>query len=611
MSYCINPDCPKPQNPDEHIFCQSCGLGLLLAQGYRALQIIAQGDFVSTFLAKNEDGLLCVLKQLVVKKIISSESQKALALFQQEIQLLAELGQHPQLPTLFAHFEANQCLYSVQEFMAGSNLTKLLEQEGTFSEIEIWQLLDDILPILNFIHQHQVIHRDIKPQNIILNSFFSNQGQGRRGKFVLVDFGIAKLVTDRGIIQKDPIIGSPEYAAPEQIRGQAVFASDLYSLGVTCIYLLTGIAPFELFDVVNDCWAWQDYLTEKISGRLITILDKLLTDDLTKRFDSAQEVMQTINPQKNNLIQDAIFKPAMLWKCKSTLEANSAINAVAISPDGKLLASGGDDKNIGLWQIETRAAMAIFTGHLQAIKSVAFSPDGTTLASGSDDRTVKLWNINECQEICTFKGHSNAVKSVVFSPDGTILASGSWDKTIKLWNLKGGLEQTLTGHNLQVTAVAFSACGQFLASASCDRTVRLWHLSSGSSFVFKGHIWAVLAVAFSPDGKMLASGSDDNTVILWDRKTKKALYTFSGHSWSVTSIAFTPDNELLFSGSWDKTIKLWNLKTGKEIGTLNEHLDSVCAIAVSLNGKMIASGSKDQTLKLWHRDESPDKITHR
>jgi serine/threonine protein kinase len=253
VSYCVNPNCPKPQNSDEQSSCQGCGLGLLLPQGYRAISLIAQSGFVRTFLAGNKDGLLCVLRQLVTRDLIGFEFQKATTFFQQEIQLLAELGQHPQIPTLLTHFEANQCLYSVQEFIPGSNLTNLLEQDGTFSEAEIWQLLDDILPVFKFIHQHQVIHRDIKPKNIILHNFFPHQGRVRRGEFVLVDFSIAKLVTNPESLEKDASIGSPEYAAPEQIKGQAVFASDLYSLGVTCIHLLTGIAPFELYDVVNNC----------------------------------------------------------------------------------------------------------------------------------------------------------------------------------------------------------------------------------------------------------------------------------------------------------------------------------------------------------------------
>lgn len=608
MSYCLNPDCPKPQNIDDNNFCQGCGWGLLLQQRYRLIQLIAQGKLARTFLAVDQGQLpelLCILKQFY-KRQQALEVQQIRALFQQEVLLLRDLGQHPQIPTLLAHFEADQGFFLVQEFIDGSNLAQVVEQEGNFSEAEIWQLLDDILPVIKFIHDHKVIHRDIKPKNIIRrSSFLFKQGEFsekvRQGNFALVDFGAAKLFTVRDTLQIGTPVGSPEYAAPEQIRGQAVFQSDLYSLGVSCIYLLTGIAPFDLFDIVNNAWIWQDYLTEKISDCLISILDRLLAYTLAQRFDSVEQVMQAINPQKNYL-KLQISAISILWQCQSNLGSNTAINSVAISPNGALLASGCDDKSVYLWDIKTESVVATFTGHSQSVKSVVFSPDGTILASCSDDRTIKLWNINECREISTFIGHSSYIRSLSFSPDGTILASGSWDKTLKLWNLQTGLlENTLTGHNLQITAVAFSTCGQFLASASCDRTVRLWNLASGLSSSLIGHEWAVSAVAFSPDSKMLATGSEDNKVILWDVKTGKIIHIFSGHSWSVVAVAFSANGENLFSGSWDKTIKLWHLKTKEEIATLTGHLDSVCGVAVSHCGQMIASCSKDKTIKLWHQ----------
>lgn len=636
MSYCFNPDCPKPQNPTTHLFCQECGFNLLLQKRYRAVKLIAHGGFGRTFLAVDElhsPVLLCIIKQLWTRNLNPETLQKATALFQQEAGRLEELGNHPQIPTLIAHFEQNQLLYLVQEFIDGINLAEMIADFGVFNEEHIWQLLDNLLPVLKFIHDHQIIHRDIKPENIIVRtqskeiSSSIQTSSSPPSQFVLVDFGAAKLVTGTEVLQPGTRIGSPEYIAPEQVRGKAVFASDLYSLGVTCIYLLTGIAPFDLFDVVNDCWAWQDYLTQEVSPSLTQILDKLLAYPLTRRFQSTDQVIQAINqarqqdrnissdPKPNNnlftLTQPAGTQSAnntpyqhekreQKWECFYTLDHHSGVNSVAISPDAKILASGGNDQMIRLWDIHTGEAITILRGHSSAVKSVAFSPDGTILASGSDDQTIKLWNVSDCQEICTLSGHSHAVKSVAFSPNSNVLASGSWDKTIKLWDVhQGVLKQTITGHNLQVTAVTFSSCGNLLASASCDRTVRLWELASGFSSTFVGHSWSVVSVAFSPDGAMLATGSDDNTVILWNLKTGKPLNTLSGHSWSVVAVTFSPDGETLVTGSWDKTIKLWQVSTRQEIAILTAHLDSVCAVAMSFNGQLIISGSKDQMVKLW------------
>lgn len=603
---------------------------MLLQERYKIIKLIGQGGFGKTFLAVNRGQSplsYCVVKQLCTTEQTPLALEKARLLFEQEALLLKQLGHHPQIPSLLAHFEEDGQLYLVQEFMDGTNLARVVEEEGTFGEAEIWQLLDELLPVIKFIHERKVIHRDIKPENIIrrsaLNTFKKQEEKQRN--LVLVDFGAAKLFTEIDFFKTATSIGSAEYVSPEQAKGKPVFASDLYSLGVTCIYLLTGISPFDLFDGASDRWAWQDYVLDKPSDRLTQILDKLLQNALNNRFQSVDEVMQAIGENSHlpaffnqqNILAPPKDQPAPViklqqWQCLHTIGDKSglftSVNSVAISKNGAILASGGDDKTIKLWSIETGEAMATLCGHSQAVNSLAFSPDGETIASASSDRTVKLWHLNSNQAILTLQGHTHAVKSVAFTPDGKILASGSWDKTLKLWDITTGEALcTLTSHKLQVSAVAFSPDGRFLASASLDKTAKLWRLGEPLSSglcpqlyqTLSGHTGAVLAVAFSPDSKTLATGSDDRTIQLWNLESGQQTRQILGHSWSVVAVGFTNDGETLISGSWDKTVKLWKASTGEEICTLNGHFDSVSAIAVSSNGQAIASGSKDKTVKLW------------
>src|SRR4028118_434251 len=271
MSYCLNPNCQKPaSNPGGEKFCRGCGFKLLLRERYRAIKLIGQGGFGRTFLAVDEDKPSkprCAIKQFFPQAQGTNNAHKAAQLFEQEAVRLDELGKHPQIPELFAYFTQDEQQYLVQEFIDGKNLAEELADRECFNETEIRQLLNDLLPVLQFVHQGQVIHRDIKPENIISRP---------NGQLVLVDFGAAKFATETALLKTGTKIGSAEYTAPEQARGKAVFASDLYSLGVTCIYLLTGIPPFDLFDVVNDCWAWRDYLTQDVTANLAQILDKLL-----------------------------------------------------------------------------------------------------------------------------------------------------------------------------------------------------------------------------------------------------------------------------------------------------------------------------------------------
>ncbi|MEH2169695.1 MAG: serine/threonine-protein kinase [Nostoc sp.] len=616
---------------------------MLLQERYRLLKQIGKGGFCKTFLAVDEGEFPPV--PCVVQKL--SQEYETSITFQQKAQQLEELGKHLQIPALLNYFQQNGHFYLVQEFIAGTNLAQMVEEEGAFNEIQIWQLLEDVLPVFQFMSDRHIIHRDIKPQNIIRRSPIT-----KKGDFVIVDFTTAKIFTEIDRLTSETSIGSPEYAAPEQTKGKAVFASDLYSLGVTCIYLLTQIPPFDLYDIANDCWVWQQYLTTKVSDvwrqdskslRLAQILNKLLQNVVNRRFQSANEVMQAMGMEFNIQValsahqscdpksklrcqrtKGATQNPP--WQCLHTLTGHSgtlsSVNALAISPDGYTLASASDDKNIKLWDLNTKQVLASLSGHSQAVKSVTFSPDGQILATASDDKTIKLWQVETLEEICTLLGHAHAVKSVAFSPDGQILASGSWDKTIKLWDVNTGREICTIGrHQLKVNSVAFSPQGQLLASASYDRTIRLWQIpalgSSQREFenrpcysllgTLSGHAWAVLTVAFSPDGQILATGSDDNTIKLWEVNTGQLICTLVGHSWSVVAVAFTADGETLLSASCDKTVKLWKVSTAEEIVTLSGHVDSVSAVAVSKVTQLIASGSRDKTIKLWQlvdRDNS-------
>lgn len=289
MSYCLNPHCPKPENANDAKFCLTCGSKLLLKERYRAIKPIGQGGFGRTFLAVDEDKPSkprCVIKQFYPQAQGTNNVQKAVELFNQEAVQLDELGQHPQIPSLLAYFTQEDRQYLVQEFIDGRNLAQELVEQGAFNEVQIRQLLNDLLPVLQFCHARQVIHRDIKPENIILRS--SDR------KLVLVDFGASKSATSTALNRTGTSIGSPEYVAPEQIRGRAIFASDIYSLGATCVRLLTERSPFDSYDVNSDTWVWQHYLKTPVSQELSSILNKMLASIPVRRYQTADEVLNDL-----------------------------------------------------------------------------------------------------------------------------------------------------------------------------------------------------------------------------------------------------------------------------------------------------------------------------
>ncbi|PHJ59228.1 serine/threonine protein kinase [Nostoc linckia z18] len=321
MSYCLNPRCPKPENSGNVNFCLTCGSKLLLKERYRAIKPIGQGGFGRTFLAVDEDKPSkprCVIKQFYPQAQGTNTVQKAVELFNQEAVQLDELGKHPQIPELLAYFTQEDRQYLVQEFIDGQNLAQELAHKGAFSEAQIWQLLNDLLPVLKFCHVRQVIHRDIKPENIILRS--------NDGKLVLVDFGASKSATGTALNRTGTSIGSPEYVAPEQMRGRAVFASDIYSLGATCINLLTRRSPFDSYDTNNDTWIWQKYLKTPVSHALSRILNKMLESVPMRRYQTIDEVVKDLNQHSK------AATPANTAKPIPQPQANSTPPVVSQSP---------------------------------------------------------------------------------------------------------------------------------------------------------------------------------------------------------------------------------------------------------------------------------------
>nr|WP_242032903.1 serine/threonine-protein kinase [Oscillatoria sp. FACHB-1406] len=252
---------------------------------------MAQGGFGRTFLGRDRDlptSPHCVIKQLYLQQTSPGIRKKAIALFQQEASLLQQLGTHPQIPTLLAHFEQDEQLYLVQEYIEGEMPSPAMWQQSGNPEAQTWKLLKDLLPVLQFVSDRNIIHRDIKPSNIILR--YSDS------KFVLIDFGVSRLLTDTALMGGATTVGTPGYMAPEQLHGKVLPASDLYALGVTCLHLLTGVEPDRLYDAIAERWTWREHLPPnlKISAQLSKILNALVQPSLKQRSSSAAAVLREI-----------------------------------------------------------------------------------------------------------------------------------------------------------------------------------------------------------------------------------------------------------------------------------------------------------------------------
>lgn len=277
---------------------QLCGQQQLFRDRYEIIRMLGRGGFGVTFLAK--DVILpgepfCVIKQLCPKVTDASALENAQKRFEREAKILAKLGSHSQIPRLLDYFVEDGEFYLVQEYVRGSTLARLVRRSGCLTEAGVKHFLREMLPLLQYVHRQQVIHRDIKPQNIIRCE------DDRR--LVLIDFGAVKeLVAQAGDTSvRTPtthFIGTVGFAPPEQFSLRPVFGSDIYALGITCLYLLTGKAPLDFdSDRYTGELLWQNHV--QLSEPFAKILGKMLKISLSERYQSVEPIIRALEQESS------------------------------------------------------------------------------------------------------------------------------------------------------------------------------------------------------------------------------------------------------------------------------------------------------------------------
>jgi serine/threonine-protein kinase len=386
MSYCINPECAQPKNPAAEVYCQCCGSNLLIQERYRVLRTLGRGGFGATFLARNI--LLpgkppCVIKQLRPSIAAPHLLDMARNLFQREAKILGEIGSHPQLPRLLAYFEIDQEFFLVQEFINGVTLQQEVKRGGPFTEAGVKQFLSEILVMVQYLHHHQVIHRDIKPANII------RRDQDK--KLVLIDFGAVKdnvnplqETSSEQTALTAYAVGTPGYAPPEQMAMRPVYASDLYALGVTCIYLLSGKSPKDLnYDPMTGELLWRNQV--QISDHFANVLQKMLEISVRHRYQSAEAILKDLDlePYMDSLAQNMTYSSptASGMSSSSKVGLNGGSNSLANrgyrpgSPSLRMAAA-----------IRARRERSSSTSGSQGPKFGDYSPSRNSLSSSSQGK---------------------------------------------------------------------------------------------------------------------------------------------------------------------------------------------------------------------------------
>ncbi len=274
---------------------------------------------------------------------------------------------------------------------------------------------------------------------------------------------------------------------------------------------------------------------------------------------------------------------------------------VAVSPDGKLIATASADRTARIWDSQSGAEVRQLVGHASDVRTVAFSPDGKLIGTGGGDGTVRIWDVRSGAELRKLVGHTARVYSLGFAPDGKRLVSGSWDTTARIWDVETGAEiKKLAGHSKQVYGACFSPDGKRIATGSLDMTCRIWDAETGAELKrLQGHTDSVLSVAFSPDGRKVVTGSVDKTAKIWNVETGNQTGQLIGSGGLFDSMTFSPDGRFIATGGLDKSLHLWNAESGVEVQKFDGHSAPIRGIAFFPGGQLIATASSDKSVRLW------------
>jgi WD40 repeat protein len=360
--------------------------------------------------------------------------------------------------------------------------------------------------------------------------------------------------------------------------------------------------------------------TAKFDGLVVMIILTLMvavmalsipvTASSLKPHDGGQRSLSTIPMTCENAANVKLLQTLM--------DHSNRVWTVAFSPDGRLLASCGQDGKVLVRNVDSLAVSRQMGGFPYWVVGLAFSPDGRFLAYGgamgfsSTVGPIGIWNVEADSLERSWSAHTGGCWSLDFQESTGTLVSGSFDNTVKLWNPQtGALFNTLSSHTGAVLSVDFNPHQDLIASSGTDYTVRLWNSQTGSPVrILAGHTGNVGYVKFSPDGLKLASSADDGTVRLWNFADSSLIWPCNaGQGW-VNCVNFNPDGSLMVTCGHDGSVVLRDAATGLELKRLTGHTAPVIRAAFNPAGTLLATAGWDNTIRIWgiERDTDPDGV---
>lgn len=603
---------------------------------YRLIRVLGQGGFADVYLGEH----VYLKTQAALKVLQMRVAGEDTAGFFNEARTIASL-KHPHIVRVLDFGVERDIPYLVMDHAPLGTLRQRYPRGNQLPLTVIITYVKQIASALQYAHERRLVHRDVKPENILLES---------DSDILLSDFGIALVAQSSRYQNTQETAGTIAYMAPEQLQGKPRPASDQYALGIVVYEWISGDRPFhgsftEMFS--QHLFVPPPPLYQKVpslSHDIDSVIQTALAKDPQQRFPTVQAFAEALEQAIQKSLPTVIVPPrglqqpgqsslrnpvsgssidmtvkaeprtfprralllgatglvvaggAVTWLAlaRNSSPGTASINSSQTSPSTSHTPSPAISRPIGY-------LFLTYQGHSASVGTVAWASDGQRIVSGSGDRTAQIWDANSGTTLVTFRGHTGPVQSVAWSPDGKHVVSCGDDRTVQIWDAASGNPiSNLIGHSDTVWEVAWSPDGNYIASASNDKTVRVWDVHTAETiYTYQGHSDFVYTVAWSSDSTRLVSGSNDQTVQVWEARSGIQVYIYRKHTSLITTVDWSPDGTQIASGSRDKTVQIWNAASGNTTVLYQRHVHQVNTALWSSDGKRIASSSNDDTVHLW------------
>jgi eukaryotic-like serine/threonine-protein kinase len=590
---------------------------------YRLVRMIGQGGFAEVYLGQH-----IYLDTLAAIKVHHARLESDdVEYFLTEARTVARLL-HPNIVRVLEFNVEDSTPFLVVDYAPNGTLRKRHARGIPLPSSTVVNYTRQVAAALKYAHEQKVIHRDVKPENMLV---------GRRNEILLSDFGIAVVSQSsryssgkRGL---QDMAGTIAYMAPEQIQSQACPNSDQYSLGIVVYEWLCGIRPFvgSFAEIaVKHTLTPPTPLREKAPDILPAVEEvvlKALAKDPKQRFENVQLFALALEKAFGKDLASTSVLPDLH---SSEMPATSPSNTIVLSHP-----ETSEESFATVQSLPPELIPSPLTTSVLNETSALQQPDTTSLPSQSEHSRISRRGVviglaslaavglvgggvalvthlqmptnpapMQPKTLYTYSRHSDLVWSGVWAPGNERIASASSDATAQAWDATDGDHPQVHAQSNTVYAVAWSPDSKLVASAGYDKTVQIWDPTFGDNiYTYTGHTNWVWAVAWSPNQKTIASAGGDKTVQVWNSESGHHISTYRGHTGNVYAVAWSPDGKYIASASNDGTVQVWFPVTGNLLYTLRLYNTTMWSVVWSPDGKRIAAGSNNNTIQVWNASD--------